>query len=84
MKKVKVYFSFDEETRKLVEQLGYVPKEAYCTTEPVFIPEHAEKNREIVKREIRRRKSKGLSILSCSHKPNYFLNGESASFNPSC
>ena len=49
--KMKVNFSFDEETKKLVEKLGYIPKNCYCTTADVFIPEHYEKNRKIVKAE---------------------------------
>lgn len=53
---MEVYFSFDEETKRLVKKLGYIPKDCYCTTgQNVFIPEHAEKNGDIVGREIERR-----------------------------
>lgn len=60
--RVKVYFSFDEETKRLIEKLGYVPKDCYCTTEPdIFIPEHGQKNSDIVKREIERVRTKQRS-----------------------
>lgn len=56
-REMETYFSFDKETKELVSKLGYVPAGCYCTTTPgVFIPEHAEKNREIVKREAERLK----------------------------
>jgi hypothetical protein len=45
----KVYFSFDKETKELIHKLGYIPKDCYCSLENVFIPEHAKKNKEIVK-----------------------------------
>ena len=54
---MEAYFSFDKETKELVTKLGYVPAGCYCTTTPgVFIAEHAEKNREMVKREVERLK----------------------------
>jgi hypothetical protein len=56
MAKQECYFSFDEETTKLVKKLGYIPEGCYCTPVPdVFIAEHAEKNKDIVAREIKRR-----------------------------
>lgn len=53
MAKKDVYFSFDAETKELVHKLGYIPKGCYCSPENAFIPEHAEKNRGIVAREIK-------------------------------
>lgn len=50
--KVKVYFSFDKKTKELIHKLGYIPKDCYCSTKNVFIPEHVKKNREIVEREV--------------------------------
>jgi len=55
---MKVNFSFDEETKKLVEKLGYIPESCYCTTADVFIPEHSEKNRKIVEAEYLHSKAK--------------------------
>jgi len=49
-----VYFSFDAETRELVQKLGYIPEGCYCSPEEAFIREHAEKNRKIVMKEITR------------------------------
>lgn len=43
-----VYFSFDKETRKLIKKLGYIPEGCYCSEENILIPEHVEKNRQIV------------------------------------
>lgn len=50
-KKLNTYFSFDKPTKKLIKKLGYIPEGCYCSTENVFIPEHAERNKEIVKKE---------------------------------
>jgi len=54
----KVYFSFDKETKKLIKKLGYIPTDCYCTTvSGVFIPEHAEKNKQIVIKEMNKHSS---------------------------
>lgn len=55
-----VNFSFDTETKELVAKLGYIPIGCYCTPVlDVFIREHAEKNREIVKQEVERKRQEG-------------------------
>ena len=58
---MKANFSFDAETKKLVEKLGYIPEDCYCTTDDVFIPEHAERNRKIVKVEYLHSQGKKLN-----------------------
>lgn len=51
-KNMDMFFSFDKETKEVVAVLGYIPKGCYCSEGNMFIPEHAEKNREIVKKEL--------------------------------
>lgn len=58
MAKKQVYFSFDKETKKLVEKLGYIPEGCYCSPANVFIPEHAEKNKQIILRESKKHSGK--------------------------
>lgn len=54
LKEEEVYFSFDKETAKIVKEIGYIPKDCWCTTKDAFIPEHAIKNRKIVENELKK------------------------------
>ena len=50
---VTCYFAFDDETREIVNDLGFIPAGCYCTTTSgVFVKEHAYKNRLIVQEYI--------------------------------
>jgi len=50
---VEMNFSFDKETLAMVKALGYIPPGCYGTpVKGVFIQEHADKNREIVRQHL--------------------------------